>query len=371
MEVAVTSDVGTGQRHNDDGWCAEQLHKNVTLLAVADGFGRPQGVSASTVVLDAIRDRVRRELRRATLPSRTLTRNDLRELLVHAFADANDRLLRMSGGGDDYVSSGCTCSLILIVSEEAFVAHIGDSRAYLLRRGELVQLTSDEAIETDFVRSGSGQAAARPTRHALPLLTRALGIEPAANAPPKVTHYTLHPHDALLLCTDGACRGLSHGDIQTYLASTDRADTIAERIVGRSRAWGNTDNATVLFVRDANEHGTPRETLAIHRRSRRTLAAMFVVLGIFWVAMLFGVGLRAADDHLYLGVDQTGTVTLYAGLPTAIGGLPLHYVRGRYGTQVSTLPAAARRELETGMPVDSVGEASTLVDQWREQQSKP
>ena len=371
MEVAVTSDVGTGQRHNDDGWCAEQLHKNVTLLAVADGFGRPQGVSASTVVLDAIRDSVRRELRRATLPSRTLTRNDLRELLVRAFGDANDRLLRMSGGGDDYVSSGCTCSLVLIVSEEAFVAHIGDSRAYLMRRGELVQLTTDEAIETDFVRSGIGQSSSRPPRHSRPLLTRALGLEPAANVPPKVTQYTLHPHDSLLLCTDGACRGLSQSDIQSYLASTDRADTIAERIVGRSRASGNTDNATVLFIRDAHEHGTPRETLAIHQRSRRTLAAMFVVFGLFWAAMLAGVALRAADDHLYLGVDQTGIVTLYAGLPSVVAGLPLHLVRGRYGTNVSALPASARRELETGLPVDSVSEATALVDQWREQQSKP
>ncbi len=369
MEVAVTSDVGTGQRHNDDGWCAEQLHKNVTLLAVADGFGRPQGVSASTVVLDAVRERVRRELRRATLPSRTLTRNDLRELLVHAFADANDRLLRLSGGSDDYVSSGCTCSLVLIVSEEAFIAHIGDSRAYLLRRGELVQLTSDEAIETDFVRSGSGQSAARQMRHARPLLTRALGIEPAAHAPPKVTQYTLHPHDALLLCTDGACRGLSQSDIQSYLVSSDRADTIAERIVGRSRAWGNTDNATALFVRDAHEHGTPRDSLDIHKRSRRTLAAMFVVLGVFWASMLFGVALRAAGDHLYLGADESGTVTLYAGLPAAFAGLPLHYARERFGTAVTALPASVRQQLDIGLPVDSISEASALVDQWREQRS--
>src|SRR5580704_8512910 len=109
MEVAVTTDVGSTQRFNDDAWCAEQLHKNVTLLAVADGFGRPHGVSAASVVIEAVRDHVRREL------------------LVGAFADANDRLLRISGGSDDYVGSGCTCSLVLIVSDEAFVAHIGDS----------------------------------------------------------------------------------------------------------------------------------------------------------------------------------------------------------------------------------------------------
>ena len=104
MEVAVTTDVGAGQRFNDDAWCHEQLHRNVTLLAVADGFGRPQGVPSAAIVLDAVRDVIRRELRRATFPPRSLTANDMRELLVSAFADGNERLAchrrgdRQSGG---------------------------------------------------------------------------------------------------------------------------------------------------------------------------------------------------------------------------------------------------------------------------------
>ncbi|MBC5826125.1 MAG: hypothetical protein GIW99_00295, partial [Candidatus Eremiobacteraeota bacterium] len=110
MEVSITTDVGTGQRLNDDGWCAEQLHKNVTLLAVADGFGRPAGTAASVVVLDAMREIVRRELRRATFPRRSLTGNDVRELLRAAFAHANERLLRLGGGSDDFVAAGSTCT---------------------------------------------------------------------------------------------------------------------------------------------------------------------------------------------------------------------------------------------------------------------
>src|SRR5690349_9436707 len=132
MEVAVTTDVGAAQRLNDDAWCHEQLHRNVTLLAVADGFGRPQGVPSAVVIIDAIREVIRRELRRATFPPRSLTAADMRELLVNAFAEGNERLLEIGGGTQDYVGAGSTCTLALIVSNQAFIAHVGDSCAYLL-----------------------------------------------------------------------------------------------------------------------------------------------------------------------------------------------------------------------------------------------
>jgi serine/threonine protein phosphatase PrpC len=365
MEVAVTTDVGPAQRFNDDAWCAEQLHKNVTLLAVADGFGRPQGVSAASIVIDAVRDHVRRELRRATVPSRSLTRNDLRELLVGAFADANDRLLRVGGGSDDYVGSGCTCSLVLIVSDEAFVAHIGDSRAYLWRRGELVQLTTDESIVTDFVPSGKSQQGVEHPTFAPPLLTRALGLEPAANSPPKITHYTLFPHDALLLCTDGACRGVAQNDLHSYVNASERPNLIAERIVGGARALGSSDNATVVYVRDATEHGTQKDNVGLRRNSRLQLAAMFVAFGLFWTATLAAVAMHESDSHLYLGVDQTGAVTLYGGFPISVLGIPLHVERGDLGVQAAALPASARSQVDAGLPVGSVEEAYSIINQWR------
>src|SRR5438309_9570971 len=214
MEVAVTTDVGTGQRSNDDAWCHEQLHRNVTLLAVADGFGRPQGTPSASIVLDAVRDVIRRELRRATFPPRSLTANDMRELLVAAFADGNERLLQLGGSTQDYVGAGSTCTLALIVSNQAFIAHVGDSRAYLLRRGELVQLTSDDSLQPEFVRSGSGRPGALRNALTPALLDRVLGVEPAAAAAPKIAHYTLHGHDAVLLCTDGVSRSLGFADLQ-------------------------------------------------------------------------------------------------------------------------------------------------------------
>jgi PPM family protein phosphatase len=170
MEVAVTSDAGHGSR-NEDAWCAEQLHRNVTLLAVADGFGKIQGACAASATLDTINESVRTQLQ-AAMPPRSLTGSDVRDILISAFAAANDRLLRASGGSDDAVNAASTCTAVLMVSNQAFIAHVGDSRAYLFRRGELVQLTSDESLTAEFVTSSSGISRYGRYRPVRPVLMR-------------------------------------------------------------------------------------------------------------------------------------------------------------------------------------------------------
>ena len=363
MEVAVTTDVGIGQRLNDDGWCAEQLHRNVTLLAVADGFGRPRGSPASQVVLDAIKEMVRRELRRATFPPRSLTGSDIRELLVSAFAHANERLLHLGGGSDDYVASGSTCTLVLVVSNQAFIAHVGDSRAYLMRRGEVVQLTTDESILTGVPQSVRGKGA--PARHVTvrPLLTRALGIEPASAVPPKVTHYTLQPHDALMLCTDGTYRGLALGDIQTTLLAKEAPEWCTDRLVALARASGGTDNATIVLARDATVHGAQAEHRQKPRRTPRSFVALAGAVAIIWATAL-ALAWSEDDSHLYLGADDRGTVSLYAG-SLSIFGIPLRRVKHHYVVSVKSLGDTAREALNAGIPVSSVDAATELVAKWQ------
>jgi protein phosphatase len=364
MQVAVTTDVGTGQRQNDDGWCAEQLHKNVTLLAVADGFGRPSGVGASSLVIDAMREIVRRELRRATFPARSLSGNDIRDLLRLSFAHANERLLSLSGGGADHVPAACTCTAILIVSNQAFIGHLGDCRAYLLRREELVQLTSDESLPFDLVRSGRSQRGPRRAQ-VRPLLTRALGVELGQAASPKITHYTLHPGDALLLCSDGAYRGVALGDLQATVIAKQRVEWIADRIVALARSAGGSDDASVIFARDATEHGAAAAGGAEQRQAKRSLAALAAGFVLFSAALLSTVGFRQAESHLYLGADSAGVVTLYAGSPGSLLGMPLHVARQSYGLSQRWLAPATRRDLGDGISVSSADSAASIVKKWR------
>ncbi|MBV8339079.1 MAG: serine/threonine-protein phosphatase [Candidatus Eremiobacteraeota bacterium] len=360
MEVAVTTDVGSAQRHNDDAWCAEQLHRNVTLLAVADGFGRPGGASSSSIALDVIRESIRRDLRKVA-PPRSLTGADLRDILITAFAEANTQLLERSGGSDDHVAAASTCTAVLIVSNQAFIAHIGDSRAYLFRRGELVQLTSDESIVPDLVTS-SGSSRVGRYRHVHPLLTRVLGVESASVAP-KVTHYALHTHDGVMFCTDGAFRALPLSDLQTALQHKEqRAEWVTDRIVTLARAAGSVDNATVMLARDATEHGAAEPSVAAPARPRSWLPALVAMMG---AALLVMSMMWSADTRLYLATDSKGLVTLYSGSPASVLGFSMHVPRTTYGIHARDLPSLVRGELQNGVAVASPAAAAALLTQWQ------
>jgi PPM family protein phosphatase len=368
MEVAVTTDVGTSQRFNDDAWCHEQLHRNVTLLALADGFGRPQGVPSAAIVLDAVRDVIRRELRRATFPPRSLTANDIRELLANAFAEGNDRLLEVGGATDDYVAAGSTCTLALIVSNQAFVANIGDSRAYLLRRGELVQLTSDESLLSEFVKSGTGQPSVTRNRQAPALLTRALGIERAPAVTPKIAHYTLHAHDAIFLCTDGVSRSLGFADLQGAVTSRDTARAAAERILMLARTAGSTDNATVILARNATIHGPQTEGTSLSAKPQwRWTALLAAALALFVMTGAIARAYWYGDSHLYIAEDAAGDVGLFAGSPSSLMGVPLHVERSSFGFAVTALTPSEQRAVENGVPVTTQQAADALVTRWQAQ----
>lgn len=369
MEVAVTTDVGSGQRCNDDAWCHEQLHRNVTLLAVADGFGRPQDVPSAAIVLDAIRDVIRRELRRATFPPRSLTANDMRELLVSAFAEGNERLLRLGGATEDLVSACSTCTLALVVSNQAFIAHIGDSRAYLLRRGELVQLTSDESLFPEYVRSGAPQQAGPARKSFGPaLLPQALGVEQASALKTKIAHYTLHSHDALMLCTDGASRVLGSAELQNAAMTRESARAAAERVVAAARASGSTDNATVILARNATVHGPPVETVTLSTIPPwRALTAFAAAVVLFFITGAVARNFWFGDGHLYLAADSSGDVGLFAGSPDTFMGLPLHIERAPYTLEVSSLTVAEQREVDSGLPVSTPTAANAVVAKWQAQ----
>ena len=361
MEVAVTTDVGSAQRHNDDAWCAEQLHRNVTLLAVADGFGRPGGAASSSVALDVIREAIRRDLR-SVAPPRSLTGADLRDILIKAFAEANTQLLERGGGSDDHVAAASTCTAVLIVSNQAFIAHIGDSRAYLFRRGELVQLTSDESIVPDLVTSSGSSRQLGRYRHVHPLLTRVLGVESTAVAP-KVTHYALHAHDAVMFCTDGAFRSLPLSDLQTALQHKEqRAEWITDRIVTLARAAGSVDNATVMLARDATEHGAAELSATAPTRPHSWVPALIAMVA---AALLVVSMMWSADTRLSLATDSKGLVTLYSGSPASVLGFSMHVPRTTYSIHARDLPSLVRGELRSGIAVASPGAAAALLTQWQ------
>ena len=154
------------------------------------------------------------------------------------FARANDNI--------EQTGMGTTLTAVLLEGDEGRFAHVGDSRAYLLRGGELQQLTDDHSLVGEMVREGRltrDEAAVHPHRS---ILSRALGTEPHVRIDELVI--ALAPDDVLLLCSDGLCGVVADEDIRKQLARPDPAEA-ARKLIQLARKRGGPDNITAVVLR--------------------------------------------------------------------------------------------------------------------------
>ena len=248
MEVAVGSDQGIWQKQQSDAYLSEALAPNVTLLGVADGFGViGRGTPTAHLALATVRDYLRRRQRRGAFGARLSTPSNLRSLLLGALDHANARLFAQSGRHEDFVGSGASLTTIMVVGHHAFVAHVGDSRAYLLRLGRLETLTTDDEI---FSEAGVGTTKtsipAKPLMRGL--LWRSLGTQPKLEV--SIFHYELLAGDQLVLCTDGIHRCIDADEIGDALDNADSAADAVGHLLSVAKRRGTIDNATLIVGRE-------------------------------------------------------------------------------------------------------------------------
>ena len=248
MEVAVGSDLGIWQKQQSDAYLSESLAPNVTLLGVADGFGViGRGTPTAHLALATVRDFLRRRQRRGAFGARTSTPSHLRSLLLAALDHANARLFAQSGSHEDFVGSGASLTTVMVVGHHAFVAHVGDSRAYLLRLGRLEPLTTDDEIFSEAgVGSMKTSIPAKPLMRGL--LWRSLGTQPKLEV--SIFHYELLAGDQLVLCTDGIHRCIDADEIGDALDSADSAADAVGHLLGVAKQRGTIDNATLIVGRE-------------------------------------------------------------------------------------------------------------------------
>ncbi len=241
MDVAVGSHAGW-QEYNGEAFLSERLAPGVALLAVADGFGTIRGGPVAGIALEALRDALRRRTKLASLP--TANPAVLRTAILSAFASANARVYAQTGSHEDFVSGGTSLTAILVAGARAIVGHVGESRAYLRRDGELRSLTEDDALAFAEPRAAGNVIPAEAP--ALSLLTRTLGTQPTLEA--SILELNLAQGDALLLCTDGVHRHVG-AEVLTNALHLHAAGEAVATILGAARTGGNTDGATVVVVR--------------------------------------------------------------------------------------------------------------------------
>ncbi len=272
---SARSDVGRQREHNEDRYLAVP-----PLFAVADGLG---GHSAGEVAAEI----VIRVLERAA--HEVLDARRLAEVLQ----SANREIRAAAGEGDGRDNMGTTCTALTILQDVAYVAHVGDSRAYLLRGDTLHRLTDDQTLVGDLVREGvltEAQAEEDDRRH---VLTQALGV--AGDVDVQAFEVGVERGDRYLICSDGLSGQLSDGEIASTLIGEGDPGVAVDRLIDRANGAGGVDNVTVIVV-DADAVASPGGAATppdrgANRRARAIIAtAAAAAMIIVAVAVLANPG---------------------------------------------------------------------------------
>jgi serine/threonine protein phosphatase PrpC len=373
-QYAVT-DTGRQRRANEDSLLAR-----APLFVVADGMGGAQaGEVASRIAVESFQP----GLEHASAPEL--------ELAVLARA-ANARIHELSHSNAEQAGMGTTLTAVYVGEEEVSIAHVGDSRAYCLRDGELLRLTDDHSLVDELLRQGRltpEEAVEHPQRS---VITRALGPEGTVEVDTR--SFRGRPGDVYLLCSDGLTTMLAEEQILALLLANPHLRDAGEALIAAANQAGGRDNITVVLIRleevgagappvqePATLTGAPAVTAPVSprmprqasarapepsaqrrgRRRRRLRRAGVLAITVVVLGLLGSAGYLAMQSVYFIGTNGRGLVTLYRGLPFRLpGNVPLYSGDYVSGVSASTLAAERRRTL-LDHSLRSEGNAGSLI----------
>jgi PPM family protein phosphatase len=252
MDVGACTDVGRVRENNEDAF---KVEAPLELFVVSDGMGgEAHGEVASALAIDTIIEHCQASLANLSTPLFGESRTDLSartNRLASAVYLANKKIY--DAGERDLAQRGMGATVVAawIDGQQLSLAHVGDSRAYLLRAGALEQLTADHSLVAEQVRQGlltPQQAEASDLQN---VLTRALGPSEAVIV--DADEHVLMPGDTLLLCTDGVSRMVTDEEIASTLITSLAAQQAAEKLIELANENGGVDNSTAIVVRFPQE----------------------------------------------------------------------------------------------------------------------
>ena len=281
MEVAVGTDLGIWQRRQSDAHVAECIAPGVSLLAVADGFGDAgRGSATAALALSTVRESLRRRHRSGSF-GRNASPSSLRSILLSALDYANQRLFAQSGSHEDFVGSGSSVTTVLIVGAHAFVGHVGDARAYLMRLDRLELLTADDAMFADTAVTSNNKTSLPAKPRSRGLLWRSLGTQAKLEA--SIAHVELVPGDQLVLCTDGIHRTIEDDELSAALMDCDSASDVVARLLATTKSRGGMDNSTLVVGRDLLAPAAPVANMANAFGPLRLVVALAALVSLLLV----------------------------------------------------------------------------------------
>jgi len=223
------SDVGRQRQGNEDNFFVR-----APLFVVADGMGGAQaGEVASEMAVRSFD---------AELPD-----GNPAEALAAVIEGANRRINERSRSDEARAGMGTTVTSAYVADDEVVVAHVGDSRAYLLRDGDLIRLTKDHSLVGELVARGKlteEQAESHPQRS---VITRALGPEP--NVQVDVDIFAAKPGDLFMLCSDGLTSMVHEPKLRPLFEDAESLEVLGKRLIDAANGAGGRDNITVILFR--------------------------------------------------------------------------------------------------------------------------
>jgi len=388
-EYHAFTDTGQQRRHNEDAYYAR-----APVFAVADGMGGAQaGEVASHTAVQAVA---------AGLPEDGTPEDRLAAVVRRA----NEEIFRMSREDDSRAGMGTTLTAVHVGERDIAIAHVGDSRAYRLRDGELSRLTEDHSLVEEMRRRGQLTAEEADEHPQRSIITRALGPEPDVLVDTR--SWAARDGDVILLCSDGLTSMISEARVAEILREAAGLEQAGRALVAAANRAGGRDNITVVLLRleevgegagpheratevhDVGTQGgaaaptavevrqavasaereqpaaavrrTPRRGRRRERERRRGRRALTVLVVALVVLIPVGIGAWTAVQAVYfVGATEDGFVAVYRGLPYELpAGIELYRTNYVSGVPVEEVPPG-RREALLDHTLRSHDDASDLV----------
>src|SRR3954452_11394288 len=372
-EEAHKTDTGRQRHANEDSYFARS-----PVFAVADGMGGAQaGEVASRIAASTFE-------RRGQVDPKEPAEGQLEEIAQAA----NREIHQLAQEDSSRAGMGTTLTAALVRGDEVSLGHVGDSRAYVLRQGQLKRLTKDHSLVEELRRQGrltEEQAEEHPQRS---IITRALGPEPNVNV--DTMTFPARDGDIYLRCSDGLTTMVSDDEVRQTLFESRPLRSSVNKLVEAANRGGGRDNITAvafrladadakegeesatLISRTADQAGMTGERVRaatdrmrgrgpIPAPARRRRVLGWIVAALAVIVVLGGAFLFARSVY-FLGTDDQGNVAIYRGLPYSLPlGVSLYSKQESVPVQVGTL-SEDRQTAVPGHTWRSKGDATDLLN---------
>lgn len=239
MRVYCETNKGLMRENNEDNLIVEESYR-YNLYAVADGMGgHKAGEVASSIAIETIKDYFKKSSQKEDFKAPSF--------IIESIEAANDRIREEAMNKDECSGMGTTITMAVVdlSLDIAYIANVGDSRAYILKDDEIIQVTEDHTYVNELLKDGKitpEEAKHHPKRN---VITRAVGSEEYVQA--DIFEIELFDNDVILLCTDGLTTHLPDEKILSTIKEYGCSESV-QRLIKLANDNGGTDNITIIIV---------------------------------------------------------------------------------------------------------------------------